>query len=286
MKKAGTKNYDIRVLTRAEFELAIDWAAREGWNPGLGDADCFHAADPEGFLLGELDGEPVASISVVRYGDGFAFLGFYIVRPEYRGRGFGYTLWQSAMARMDDRVVGLDGVVDQQENYRRSGFELAHRNIRYEGRTGGARPDHPGLRPLADISFERLLAFDQEHFCVDRATFLDRWIRQPGCASLALEDNGSLKGYGVIRPCRNGYKIGPLFSRDGEVAEVLFRSLVSRAPEGTPVFLDVPETNRDAVALAERHDMSLQFETARMYRGATPALPLANIFGITSFELG
>lgn len=28
------------------------------------------------------------------------------------------------------------------------------------------------------------------------------------------------------------------------------------------------------------------FETARMYRGAMPRLPLERIFGITSFELG
>ncbi|HLA33082.1 MAG TPA: GNAT family N-acetyltransferase, partial [Pseudomonas sp.] len=31
-------------MTRAEVDLAIDWAAAEGWNPGLHDADCFYAA--------------------------------------------------------------------------------------------------------------------------------------------------------------------------------------------------------------------------------------------------
>jgi hypothetical protein len=32
--------------------------------------------------------------------------------------------------------------------------------------------------------------------------------------------------------------------------------------------------------------MSPVFETARMYKGAAPKLPLERIFGITSFELG
>ncbi len=31
------------------------------------------------------------------------------------------------------RTIGLDGVLAQQENYRKSGFQLAYRNIRYCG---------------------------------------------------------------------------------------------------------------------------------------------------------
>jgi hypothetical protein len=77
----------IRTLRSEEISLAIDWAAGEGWNPGLGDAACFAAADPHGFLVGELDGQPVATISCVDYGDGFSFLGLYIVRKDLRGRG-------------------------------------------------------------------------------------------------------------------------------------------------------------------------------------------------------
>ena len=48
-----------RTMTRAELDLALGWAAEEGWNPGLSDAAAFFAADPEGFLIAEQDGEPV-----------------------------------------------------------------------------------------------------------------------------------------------------------------------------------------------------------------------------------
>ena len=72
-------DYRIRAMSRAELDLAIGWARDEGWNPGLHDATPFHAADPEGFLVGVLDGRPISSISVVRYGQTFGFLGLYIV---------------------------------------------------------------------------------------------------------------------------------------------------------------------------------------------------------------
>src|SRR5262245_48464717 len=123
----------VRRMSAADVARSCAWAAAEGWNPGLYDALAFHAADPNGFLVGELDGEPVASISVVRYGSDFGFLGFYIVVPAVRGKGWGIGIWREGMAHLAGRLVGLDGVVAQQDNYRRSGFELAWRNVRHEG---------------------------------------------------------------------------------------------------------------------------------------------------------
>jgi hypothetical protein len=40
------------------------------------------------------------------------------------------------------------------------------------------------------------------------------------------------------------------------------------------------------VALAERYDMTVSFETARMYTGEMPDIPLNRLFGVTSFEIG
>ena len=53
-------NFQIRPMSRAELDIAVEWAADEGWNPGLHDADSFFAADSGGFLMGLLNGEPVA----------------------------------------------------------------------------------------------------------------------------------------------------------------------------------------------------------------------------------
>jgi len=277
---------EIRGMTLPELEAVLEWAAAEGWNPGLQDAASFYAADPGGFLLGTLDGEPVASIFAVRYGAGFGFIGGYIVRPEYRGKGYGMEIWRAGMARLNGRNVGLDGVPAQQANYARSGFRLAHRNVRFEGR-GSVVPAADRVLPLGPQDIGDVVRYDCAFFPDDRGQFMRCWLLQEGSVAFGVRDtDGALLGYAVLRPCRAGFKIGPLCAESPQVAEELMQALRGRVPADEPVFLDVPEPNAAAVALAERHGMHACFETARMYTGEDPGLPLARQYGITTFELG
>ena len=277
------KRLVLRNMAQADLALALEWTAAEGWNPGLHDANCFYAADPEGFFLAELDGAPIGCVSAVRYGSGFGFLGLYIIKAEHRRRGFGLELWRAALDHLGDRVIGLDGVVAQQDNYRKSGFRIAFRNIRQEGKGGGAAP--PGVIDLAAIPIEEILRYDETAFPAPRADFLRSWIEQPQAVALGVVDGRRLKGYGVLRACREGFKIGPLFADDEETADHLFAGLTARAP-GAAVFLDTPEANPAAGALAARHAMTPIFETARMYKNGSPEMRLDRCFGVTTFELG
>jgi GNAT superfamily N-acetyltransferase len=267
-----------------EIALAADWAAAEGWNPGLADAACFATVDPEGFLVGELAGQAAATISCVAYDERFAFLGFYIVRPDLRGRGYGLRIWKAAMAHAGARTVGLDGVVAQQENYKKSGFALAHANIRYGGTVAAAAPP-ADIVALADVPFARVEADDATVFPAPRSQFLRAWIAAPGHVGRALLRNGGLAAWGVIRPCRSGCKVGPLVADDRAAAETVFAALVA-AVGGGQVFLDVPSINPAAVALAQARGLAPVFETARMYTGPIRPLRLARVFGVTTFELG
>lgn len=279
----STTNFIVRRMTPAEADLAIEWAAAEGWNPGLHDAPCFYAADPDGFLIAYLGSEPVGCISAVAYSDSFGFIGLYIVKPEFRGKGYGWQLWQAGMTYLGSRNIGLDGVVAQQANYKKSGFRLAYRNIRYEDTGRAAMPS--GITPLSAVSFDTLCAYDSALFPAPRMRFLREWITQPDAVGYAVLDAGKLSGYGLLRPCRRGYKIGPLFADDAGIADRLLSALRFHA-QGAPTYLDVPETNHAAVELAERYGMTKVFETARMYTKEAPALPFDRLFGVTTFELG
>jgi hypothetical protein len=275
----------IRVMRPGDIALAADWAAAEGWNPGLADAACFATVDPGGFLIGEVDGAPAATISCINYDERFAFLGFYIVRGDLRGRGYGLRIWNAAIAHARPRTIGLDGVVAQQGNYRKSGFQLAYANIRYGGSVAPLPAPPAGIVPLADVPFASVEADDATVFPAPRAPFLRAWISARGHIGRALVRDGRLAAWGVIRPCRNGRRIGPLVADDRAAAEAIFAALVAAAGPGE-VFLDVPSVNRDAVALAQDHGLAPVFETARMYTGAIRPVRLERVFGVTTFELG
>lgn len=276
-------SYVIRKMQPGDLNLAIEWAAVEGWNPGLYDADAFYSTDPDGFLIGELDGVPVAVISVVKYNNEFGFLGFYIVKPGFRHLGYGIKIWNAGMNYLGNINVGLDGVISQQDNYKKSGFKLAYRNIRFEGIADGKMSDR--MIPLSNVSFDELLNYDAALFPVNRSSFLEKWISQPQSIAYGIYDRNKLAGYGVIRTCRKGFKIGPLFADSGTLAEELLNALTS-SKKGEMFYLDVPEVNIRAVSLAKKNNMSVVFETARMYTGEFPSIDLSKIFGITTFELG
>ncbi|KQT52078.1 hypothetical protein ASG43_20535 [Aureimonas sp. Leaf454] len=283
----GCGPLDIRIMQTGDVALALDWAAAEGWNPGLSDAALFHAVDPGGFFVAVEEEAPVGVVSVVRYGADFAFLGFFMVRPDRRGRGIGRALWRHALAERPAATVGLDGVVAQQEAYQRSGFVLAHRNIRYSGAAAVLDGPIAGVRPVAAGDFPVLAGLDTAAFGAARPAFLAGWLQAPGHAALVVEaEGGGLAGFGVLRPCRTGFKIAPLFADTPEAASRLLAALIARAGIGAVVMIDVPEPNVAARTLAETAGLSPVFETARMYRGPAPQLPLDRIFGLTSFELG
>jgi hypothetical protein len=272
---------NIRSLSAAEMTLPVEWAAREGWNPGLHDVPAFLAEDPGAFLVLEEAGAARSCVSAVRYGSGMGFIGFYIADPAIRGRGLGLALWRAAMARLEGRVIGLDGVVAQQDNYRKSGFSLAWNNARYTVAKAPGGPVPAEVVPAADVDFGALVALDAACFGTPRPAFLRAWIDTPGHVAVALPGGA---GLAVLRPCREGHKIGPLLAPDAAGARALFRALAARAPG--PLTLDMPEDHAPAVALAREAGMEKVFETARMYAGPAPAIDRARLFGVASFELG
>src|ERR1051325_9002036 len=149
---------NIRRMTRGERDMLVEWAAHEGWNPGLDDAEVFWATDPEGFVAAEIEGELIGGGSIVAYEKKYGFIGLFIVRPEYRGRGLGNQLWgelnRRLLARLDaDAAIGLDGVFNMQHYYAGGGFRFVCRDLRFEGR-GMDRPQPKGIIEVSALPFE------------------------------------------------------------------------------------------------------------------------------------
>ena len=105
----------------------------------------------------------------------FAFLGLYLCKPEHRGHGHGIDIWRAGIAHAGARTIGLDGVLDQQANYARSGFQSYCRIIRYAGRitpvAGIAR-----IRPASTGDLKTLIAHDAKACGMNRTEFAAQWF--------------------------------------------------------------------------------------------------------------
>jgi hypothetical protein len=289
-----THELAIRNMTRHEVDELVGWSAREGWNPGLHDAELFWATDPDAFIAADLDGELIGGGAITAYQGEFGFMGFFILRPEFRGKGLGNTLWHARRERLLARLrpgatIGLDGVFTMQDYYAKGGFIFSHRNIRFRAEIPDApvtpRVDAEEIVPLAEVPFAQVLAYDHTCFPAPRAAFLTGWLAQADALALGCWRDGDLSGYGVVRRCREGCKIGPLFADDPQAARALYAHL-ARFATGGPLFLDAPENNAAALALVHQYQMREVFGCARMYLGPPAELAHPRIFGVTTFELG
>jgi len=272
----------IRSLAQEEAEILVDWARVEGWNPGLADAPALYAADPQGFIGCFVGNRLAAGISAVRYGSNFGFIGLYIADPEFRGKGFGRKVWDAGMAHLEGRAIGLDGVPEQQTNYRCMGFEVVYETSRWSGRFDG-RVSKDVVPITADL-LPALINFDRSFFPTERVAFLGEWLKPPRIARIIIR-SGTIRGYAVVRRCHEGWKVGPLFAETTVDAKTLLATCSDWAG-GEMLHIDVPAAQTTFTAALADQGFSQGFTTARMYRGPIPVVNMDGVFGITTLELG
>ena len=275
----------VRKMRPGEIGLALDWAKQEGWNPGLHDSICFFNTDNNGFFVAEEEKKIIGVISAVKYSHNYGFIGIYIVEKNYRGGAAGLLLARHAFDYLKNCNIGLDGVLERVENYKRIGFKFFCKNIRF---SGSIQPNSFNYKDIVSIDrsfYPRVFIYDRSCFPADRVEFLYCWVRQPDHYSFCRKIGNKILGYGVIRKCDIGYKIGPLFADDSETAEMIFLKLCEAASFGL-VYIDTPEINQQAVDLAKKYNLKECFATAGMYSKKEPEIDVQKIYGVTTFELG
>lgn len=272
-----------RTMTRDDAALVLDWAANEGWNPGLDDAAVFCRTDPDGFFLAVDGNTPVAAISVVNHSDRFAFLGLYLCHPSHRGRGIGFDLWRHAIRHAGTRTIGLDGVPEQQSNYERSGFVRSGATTRYSGQIEPLAD--PAVRPVEVSDIPALIELEASASGWRKDTYLSGWFTDTDTRKTYVSDGAAgPEGVVTIRRCRTGCKIGPLIATTAETSLRLARHAVARVAAES-VMIDVPASSAGLDALCRHLNLAPGFSTARMYRGPSREARHES-YAVASLELG
>ena len=102
--------FSIKTMSRSDVDLAVDWAAGEGWNPGLHDADSFYAVDPDGFLLAERSGEPLGCVAAVAYDEAYGVSNSFQLAELYGFVGDVDTAFQWLESALDVHDPGMSWV--------------------------------------------------------------------------------------------------------------------------------------------------------------------------------
>ena len=273
---------NIRTMSLSDLEMVLGWAKDEGWNPGLSDASAFFAADPEGFFLADVEGMPAASISVVNHSEDHAFLGLYICKPEFRGQGIGFALWNAALEHADHRSVTLEGVVEQQSNYARSGFAPLGKTVRYAGHIA-ANPSGLDHASAQDLSW--VLKADQIATGHARPRFAEAWFSDTDTRkTMVLREADEPVAFATFRTCVDGTKIGPLHAE----TEAQAKRLLAGNPFATSgtTYVDVPSASNALTNLVTSLGFEPTFETAKMVRGTAAKSNPPEFHALTTLELG
>jgi len=236
---SGTDQLKIRLIqTEKEFErIVINAMVKEGWGPGLQDAECFMSCDPTAGFVGELNGKPICCMTMAKYGDSYAFGGSYVVRKEFRGKGFGRKVYDAALASVK-HFPSIATIADlkREEMNKHNGFRSLFygaffilnipTTLACFSETSKRSPVK--IKRIEEVNMQELFMYDATVFGVERHVFLSKWLRMTGShARVAIDNKGSIVGYTVARPTfiKDSYKIGPLFADSEVIAEKLLKAV-------------------------------------------------------------
>ena len=305
-----SEKFNVRRITTAEEVrlLILERTALEPGDrrPGALDHESFFAADKTGFFVGELDGQAISSISVVKYTENFAFVGHYHVNEPYRGRGYGLRTWKAGMASLKEGCnIGLESFADKEYFYEKLGFKRGWFDQRFDIVASQAASFLSGIQqsPTAkvqlasEIVFCDILEYDTSVHVFARQSFLEKWISAMNSrAFVATNDKGKVVGYVVVRTTLkqgDGWKIGPLFADNSQIARGLYLAVFDKVAAENPtavVTVDVPfgdTSNPDALQIAKELSATPVFTAVRMYsKGVPSSMPLRKVFALTTLELG
>jgi [ribosomal protein S18]-alanine N-acetyltransferase len=288
----------IRPARASDIPEIVRWARSEEFSPGFGDVDIYRNTDKQGVWVGWVDSTPVGCIAGIKYNNIYGFIGLYIVRPEYRGQGYGHRLWEQALRHLQDvKCVGLEAASHLITNYAEWGFKTSSQTIRWQlfnsedGLSSQAALNPQDLKVVSgpDIPLEAIKKYDSEREFTARPHFLSQWLKHPSGKVIALIDKyNHCHGFARIRPCLlpagEGWRIGPILADSPVLAKALILNLLIEH-KGV-ILIDSPQRNDNSQSLLSSLGFREISATTRMYKGSHKVVLTKDVYGLACLELG
>ncbi|RLV60303.1 GNAT family N-acetyltransferase [Parashewanella curva] len=282
----------FREANQDEISLLFNGIIKEGWNPGIHDIHTYPDCTNTHFAVALHQDQPVSFASYIIYQQKYAFAGCYLVlNPEQRGQGFGLALTNHLLDEMKQKgvkVIGIDGVVAQRDNYAKKGFVDAylHRQFYYQVQGHESIDENVSLTcPEIDT----LTAFEAPFVPEPRSAFWQTWaVNDPSKKFACIHDSyGELSGFACLRKAVNGYRVGPIYAEGVDEAIELLHGLAAQVPVESILYIDIPEGNPAGSHFIHQAELTEnQFDCMRMYKGKQPQLNVKGIFGVCTLEMG
>lgn len=282
---------EIRSLTIDDVQDAIRLSTQAGWNQIDADWERLVRLCPDGCFAGLLDGELVATTTVITYDD-VSWIGMVLVDEEHRKQGYGSRIFERGLTYARTHggsVIGLDATPYGEPIYRKYGFETVGPVYRWEGQLqlpdGLVEPDRiTQHEQLNDDDSEALCEFDRRELGVERGALLRTLVAEPDVSVFFSYEKGSIDGYVIARPGRTHWQLGPIVSTSADSATALL-GVVAEAFEGCSVIVDTPEQTNDS--MLESIGLARDRELARMTSpDAERALLAESVQAIVDFAFG
>lgn len=293
--KLSGKTITVTLMQPTDFKEINQWCIDEGWNIGIHDSEIYYKIDPVHHYIAKTN-ESVASLSLIKHSPDFFTLGPFIVHRSYRGQGMGEALWNVAMSRMiieyPDAQIALYAVSEQVERYKKADFVPVLTIQRWY--IDSNKSNSPSMSDQCTTITNKLIPsvgqYYQNHYVTNRDLLFNELLLKPETHGLVFMDDNIIKGFGFIRRCVRGFRIGTLVADTPEIAKTLIAGLLVFA-QSAPVFIDVPSSNpHDINCMNAFHAVRApQEDTIMMIRGTGYSRYLKQWeqhYGLFSLEIG
>ncbi len=276
---------DVRVMTAADIPFGMRLKDRAGWNQTPADWRRYLELQPDGCFVACANGAPVGTTTTCIFGR-VAWVAMVLVDEAYRGQGIGRALMDHALAFLDRqgvRSVRLDATALGRPLYEKLGFETEYTLHRYEGvlPPGEAAKE---VEPLDPGDLDDVLALDRSITHTDRQKLLRRLAAEFPAHGRVLRRSGRVAGFCLCRPGARAFQLGPCIAQ-ADVGRRLLHDAGGRLG-GERVYVDIPDTHREAVSWATASGLGAQRSLIRMCRGPKLGESAAELWASSGPEMG